>query len=151
MLKALLIERFGLKWHEETQTVSGYELVPDKKVLAEPSGPQELLEGHGSAGPTLIQATNMPMPELAEALAKALGKPVVDATRLSGVFSFRLMWRPDSDAVAAEQKQNGIDVDNLPDSVFTALREQLGLRLQSAQVPLKVIVVDNINRQPTEN
>ena len=152
MLKALLIERFGLKWHEETQTVSGYELVPDKKVLAQPSSPQELLKGHGSgSGPTLIQGTNMPMPELAEALAKALGKPVADATHLSGEFSFKLMWRPDSDAVAAEQKRNGIDVDNLPDSVFTALREQLGLRLQSAQVPSKVIVVDHINSQPTGN
>jgi uncharacterized protein (TIGR03435 family) len=152
MMKALLIERFGLKWHEETQTVSGYELVPDKKVLAQPSSPQELLKGHGSgSGPTLIQGTNMPMPELAEALAKALGKPVADATHLSGEFSFKLMWRPDSDAVAAEQKRNGIDVDNLPDSVFTALREQLGLRLQSAQVPSKVIVVDHINSQPTGN
>ena len=62
-----------------------------------------------------------------------------------------MMWRPESDAVAAEQKQNGIDVDNLPDSVFTALREQLGLRLESAPVPSHVIVVDQINRQPTAN
>jgi uncharacterized protein (TIGR03435 family) len=152
MLKALLVERFGLKWHEETQTVSGYELVPDKKVLIEPSSEKELLKGHGSgSGPTLIQGTNMSMPELAEALAKVLGKPVVDATQLSGVFSFRLMWRPDSDAVAAEQKQNGIDVDNLPDSVFSALRERLGLRLQSAEVPSTVIVVDHIDNQPTGN
>jgi uncharacterized protein (TIGR03435 family) len=152
MLKALLVERFGLKWHEETQTVPGYELVADKKVLIEPSSEQELLKGHGSgSGPTMIQGTNMPMPELAEALAKALGKPVADATHLPGVFSFRLMWRPDSEAVAAEQKQHGIDVDNLPDSVFTALREQLGLRLQSAEVPSKVIVVDHIDSQPTGN
>jgi uncharacterized protein (TIGR03435 family) len=43
-----------------------------------------------------------------------------------------------------------MDVDNLP-SIFTAVREQLGLRLQSAKVPLNVIVVDRINGQPTEN
>jgi uncharacterized protein (TIGR03435 family) len=157
MMKALLIERFGLKWHEELQTVSGYELVSDKKVLAKPATMLERLEGsHGSSsGPTMVQGTNMPMSEFAGLLAKVLGRPVVDATHLSGGFDFKLMWRPDNDATVAEWrrsgKQYGIDVDNLPDSVFTAVREQLGLRLQSAKVPSNVIVVDNINRQPTAN
>jgi uncharacterized protein (TIGR03435 family) len=152
MMKALLIERFGLKWHEELQSVSGYELVADKKVLVQPAGLLERLKGHGSSsGPGLIGGTNMPMSELAEALGKVLGRPVVDATHLSGEFDYKLMWRPDNDAAAAEQKRYGIDVDNLPSSVSTALREQLGLRLQSAKVPSKVIVVDQINRQPTAN
>src|ERR1039458_6518638 len=49
MMKALLIERFGLKWHEELQSVSGFELVTDKKVLLKPSSLLERLEGaHGS-------------------------------------------------------------------------------------------------------
>lgn len=152
MLKALLIERFGLKWHEELQSVSGFELVPDKKVLVQPTGLLERLKVHGSSsGPGSIGGIDMPMSEFAEALGKALGRPVVDATHLSGGYDFKLMWRPESDATAAEWKQHGIDVDNLPDSITTALREQLGLRLQSAKVPSKVVVVDNINRQPTEN
>ena len=51
----------------------------------------------------------------------------------------------------ADAKERGMkDADNLP-SIFTAVREQLGLRLQSAKVPLNVIVLDRINRQPTEN
>ena len=156
MMKALLIERFGLQWHEEAQSVSGYELVPDKKVLVEPSGLLERLKGHASAsGPSLISGTNVSMSELAEALGKVLGRPVIDATHLSGLFSFKLMWRPADDAEVASQqrygKQYGVDVDNLPSSVSTALREQLGLRLQSAKLPSKVIVVDNINREPTQN
>jgi uncharacterized protein (TIGR03435 family) len=152
MMKALLIERFGLKWHEEVQSVSGYELVTDKKVLVTPSSLLERLQGHGSSsGPGLIGGTNISMPELAEALGGVLGRPVVDATHLSGVFDIKVTWRPSDDATAAEQKKYGIDVDNLPSSVSTAVREQLGLRLQSAKVPLKVIVVDNIDRQPTEN
>jgi len=156
MIKALLIERFGLKWHEELQSVSGYELITDKKVLVKPSGLLERLRGHGaSSGPTFIGGTNMSMSELARALEEVLGRPVVDATHLSGGFDIRLMWRPSDDAAVAEQqrygKQYGIDVDNLPSSVSTALREQLGLRLQSAKVPSNVIVVDNISRQPTEN
>jgi uncharacterized protein (TIGR03435 family) len=157
MMKALLIERFGLKWHEELQTVSGFELVTDKKVLVQPSSLLERLKGvHGSSsGPTLIGGTNMSMSELAEALGKVLGRPVVDATHLSGGFDIKLIWLPDDDTAVAEEKrygkQYGIDVDNLPSSVTTALREQLGLRLQSAKVPSNVIVVDHINSQPTEN
>jgi len=157
MMKTLLIERFGLRWHEEFQAVSGYELVLDKKVLIQPASLLERLKGihASSSGPTLIQGANVPMSEFAEALGKALGRPVVDGTHLSGGFDFKLIWRPDDDATVAEWKrsgkQYGIDVDNLPGSVSSALREQLGLRLQSAKVPSKVTVVDNINRQPTGN
>ena len=153
MMKALLIERFGLKWHEELRAVFGYELVTDKKVLLKPVSLLERLQGPrgNSSGPTLIGGTNMSMAELAGALEKALGRPVVDATHLSGGYDIRLMWRPIDDAEVAREKQYGVDVDNLPSSISTAVREQLGLRLQDAKVPSKVIVVDNINRQPTAN
>jgi uncharacterized protein (TIGR03435 family) len=158
MMKSLLVERFGMKWHEENGTVSGYELVTDKKVLAQPASLLERLQGaHGSAyGPTSLQGTNMPMSELAEKLGDALGKPVVDATHLTGGYDFNLMWRPLDNAAPTEDyrrywKQKGIDVDDLPSSLSAALQEKLGLRLQSAKVPSRVIVVDQINRQPTAN
>ena len=147
-----MVERFGLKWHDKLQNVSGYELVTDKEVLVKPAGPLERLRGRGSSsGPASIGGTNMSMPEFAEALGEALGRPVVDATHLSGGFDISLKWRPFDDAAVAEAKQHGMDdADNLP-SIFTAVREQLGLRLQSAKIPSKVIVVDYINRHPTEN
>lgn len=153
MMRNLLIERFGLRWHEELSTVSGYELVTDKKVLAQPATLLERLRGtSGSgAGPTMVNGTNMEMSKLAELLGKALGKPVVDATHLTGGFDINLAWRPDNDAELARQRQYGNGVDNLPDSAVTAVREQLGLRLQPAKVPGKVIVIDQINRQPTAN
>jgi uncharacterized protein (TIGR03435 family) len=157
MVKSLLIERFGLKWHEELQNVSGYELVADKKVLVQPAGLLERLEGHhgSSSGPTMIAGTNLSMSKFATALEQVLGKPVVDETHLSGGFDFKLIWRPSDDAELASQqrygKQYGVDVDNLPSSVSVALREQLGLRLQSAKIPSKVIVVDSMTRQPTKN
>jgi uncharacterized protein (TIGR03435 family) len=93
------------------------------------------------------------MSVFAEALGEVLGRPVVDATHLSGGYDFKLVWRPMDDAAVAEAKGFGmkdVDIDSLP-SIFTAVQEQLGLRLQSAKVPSNVIVVDNINRQPTEN
>jgi uncharacterized protein (TIGR03435 family) len=157
MLKALLVERFGLKWHEELQSVAGFELVPDKKVLLKPATMMERMEGtHGSgSGPTMVQGTNMSMSEFAGLLGQVLGRPVVDRTHLTGGYDIKLMWLPDSEAAVAELKRNGkqygIDVDNLPSSMTTALHEQLGLQLQSAKVPSKIIVVDSINRQPTEN
>jgi len=149
MMKALLIERFGLKWHEELQSASGYELVAGQKVLVKASGPAQ--GGGWSRGPASINGTDMPMSELAGALGEVLRKPVVDATHLSGGFDIKLTWRPFDEAAVADVKERGMkDVDNLP-SVFTAVREQLGLRLQTAKVPLNVIVVDRINDQPTEN
>jgi uncharacterized protein (TIGR03435 family) len=158
MMKALLIERFGLKWHEENGTVSGYELVTDKKVLLKPATLLERLQGSGGRGwgPTMINGTNMPMSELAKMLGDALGRPVVDATHLAGGFDINLMWHPLDNAAPTEDyrrywKQKGIDVDDLPSSVSGALRDQLGLRLQSAKVPSRVVVVDYINRQPTAN
>ena len=152
MMKALLIERFGLKWHEEFQTVSGFELVPDKKVLVQPATLMERLRGElSSSGPTNLGGTNMSMSKLAEALGKVLGRPVVDGTHLSGGYDFKLTFRPMDDAAEAQARGFGMkDFDDLP-SLLNAVREQLGLRLQSAKVPLKVIVVDNINRQPTGN
>jgi len=158
MMKALLIERFGLKWHEEIRTVSGYALVTDKKVLVQPATLLERLRGSVGKGwgPTLINGKNMPMSQFAEMLGDSLGRPVVDATHLSGGYDINLVWRPvDGPAPTGDYrkywKEKGIDVDSLPDSISTALREQLGLRLQSTKVPSKVIVVDNVNRQPTQN
>ncbi len=156
MMKALLIERFGLKWHEETQVLPGYELVPDKKVLVKPTGLLEQLNSHGMGwGPTLINGKNLTMSELAETTEKVLGKPVVDATHLSGKYDIDLRWRALDNAELEQQrhygKQYGFDVDSLPSTVFSAMQEKLGLRLQSAKVPTKIIVIDSINRQPTEN
>jgi uncharacterized protein (TIGR03435 family) len=117
----------------------------------------ERLMGTGgrSSGNGAISGTNMPMSDLASALSAALGRPVVDATHLTGGYDIKLMWQPDTDAAVAQErqygKQYGIDVDNLPGSASTALREQLGLQLQPAKVPSRVIVVDHINPQPTPN
>lgn len=149
MMKSLLIERFGLKWHEERRIISGYELVPGKKVLLKASGPSE--RGGLSRGPALIGGTDMPMAELAGALGEVLQRPVVDATHLSGGCDIRLRWRPFEAAKAADAQHRGMkDLDNLP-SIFTAVQEQLGLQLRSAKVSSNVVIVDRINRQPTAN
>lgn len=78
------------------------------------------------------------MPELATNLANQLGRYVMDRTGLDGKYDFALNWSPDQTADS-----------NLP-SLFTAIREQAGLRLQSAKGPMPVLVIDHIEK-PTDN
>jgi len=86
------------------------------------------------------------MAELADTLANLLGERVVDLTAL---YDLRLEWTPD----ASPQPPTGADT-GAPEpelSLFTALREQLGLRLESQKFPADVVVVDHIEREPTGN
>jgi uncharacterized protein (TIGR03435 family) len=89
-----------------------------------------------------IVATAAPVAPLIDALSVQLGRPVVDRTGLTGRYSFTLKFAP---AQAAMDTQT----DAGP-SLFTAVEEQLGLRLETAKAPVPVLVVDHIER-PSEN
>jgi uncharacterized protein (TIGR03435 family) len=89
------------------------------------------------------------MPQLATLLSGILRRPVLDQTGLSGVYEFTLEWTP-------EVRQTGPDATppapanpGAP-SIFTAVQEQLGLKLDAAKAPVEVIVVDNAEK-PSEN
>ena len=69
-----------------------------------------------------------------------VGRPVFDATSLTGQFEWELKWTPDS--------PNGIPSDGV--SIFTALQEQLGVRLEPSRAPIDVLVIDSVTA-PTEN
>jgi uncharacterized protein (TIGR03435 family) len=81
---------------------------------------------------------------LADLMARNLGETVVDRTRIKGVYDFELRWTSD------DQNASGSDADAAP-SLFTALQETLGPRLQSQKVPVEMVVVDHVERVPTEN
>jgi len=83
------------------------------------------------------------MEMLAGALAGQLGRPVIDRTGLAGAFDFKLEWTPDA------AQADAAPVDAGP-SLFTALQEQLGLKLESTKAPAEVIVIDHVER-PSEN
>ena len=74
---------------------------------------------------------------LAKALSGQLGRTVKDATGLKGIFDFNLEWSPDQNTDGA--------------SLFTAIQEQLGLKLEGRKVPVEVLVIDRIESTPTEN
>ena len=140
MFQALLADRFKLTLHRETRMITAYVLDIAK------SGPKlEKAEGGESStnasttdrGATLI-ARNMTLDGFAERLARSLDLPVVNRTALPGVFNFKLEWVPER-MKSAEGP-----------SIFTALPEQLGLRLRTEKTPVEVIIIDHAEK-PSEN
>lgn len=138
MLVSLLAERFGLVTHRETKTVSGYALVKGKDgAKLHASEPSRAGQAATFRGRIVGRATDMVV--LASMLGRPLGAPVVDSTGLKGTFDFELNFAPPESA------------DSSLPSIFTAVQEQLGLKLESRKVPLQMLVIDRCQRVPTEN
>jgi len=154
MVRKLLGERFNLASHSEKRELSAYVLTVAKngpKLTKSDSG--GILPGFGGRGPGAIGVRNASMAEFADFLqARILDRPVVDQTGLSGRFDFTLEWRPDSIQSAAL----GPNAPQLPPEVesranlFTAIQEQIGLKLDAGRAPVEVFVIDRVEK-PTEN
>jgi uncharacterized protein (TIGR03435 family) len=145
LLRTLLEDRFKLAVHRESKDMPGYGLVTAKRGFklkpVEPGG-----SGTNSKGGKVetLTATKTSMAQLSDFLARTLGDMVVDKTGIDGVYDFELRWARE------DQNTNGSEADGAP-SLFTALQETLGLRLQPQKVPVEIIVVDRVERSPTEN
>ena len=88
-----------------------------------------------------LTGTRVTMDMLAKALSSQLRRPVENMTNVSGVFDFVLLWRPDSVNAA----------DSSRPSLFTALSEQIGVRLEARQLQAVVIVINHLDLTPTAN
>jgi uncharacterized protein (TIGR03435 family) len=148
MMQTLLAERFKLVLHRETRQLTMYSLVIAKDGLK--IHPEEDGQGRTSSGPGRLEATKIPMQRLADLLAHSVGSPVIDSTGVKGVFDFTLQWSPDEAPKIAAADGNAAAVVAGP-SIFTALQEQLGLKLMSEKGPVEILVVDHIEKAPTEN
>ena len=146
MMRALLAERFTLVMHHETRELVAYTLVSEPggpKVRAvttdEPAAPNPF---RMSDSGTLI-GTRVTADMLATVLSNQLGRPVQNKTGLTGVFDFTLRWAPDTGVAPGDGQDRP--------SLFTAIREQLGFRLVAGKRPTDVVVIDHVERMPTEN
>jgi len=136
MLQTLLAERFKLVLHREERTRSVYTLVVGK------DGPKLTeTKGDGPSGTTAeighlaFKAASMPV--LARRLSQQLHEPVSDLTGLRGSYDFTLDWQQD---------------DSVPGpSLFTAVQEQLGLKLEARKTPVEVLVIDHAEKTPIAN
>jgi len=146
MLQDLLVERFKLVFHRETRDFAGYALVMGKGGLkAKPSDPNSSSRGNftGRNSRLSLNAARCTMTWLAQKLSETLHMPVVDLTKIDGAFDFKLEW-------VADELQVPVAVDVSGPSIFAALQEQLGLRLESRKIPTDVLVIDGAER-PSEN
>jgi uncharacterized protein (TIGR03435 family) len=169
MLQSLLEDRFQLKIHRETKEEAVYELTvakngPRIKLSADqgsvnfPALPQAgspppnglMRLGRGS-----LEGRAIPITSLAMILSEPpiLGRQVIDKTGMHGLYDFTLEWTPDpgqGPVVSGGREPSPPSVNTSGSSIFTAIQEQLGLRLQSARGPVEVIVIDSVQK-PSEN
>lgn len=139
MLQKLLIERFKLIAHEEMRETTVYELgiAKDGSKLKEDTkevGGVRMASGEfvGTAAPMFL---------LVNQLSRQLGRTVVDKTGLTGKYDFSLKWQPDPGLSGPDASSQGSGP-----SIFTAVQEDLGLRLQSAKAQVKFIVIDRLEK-----
>jgi len=143
MLQALLADRFKLTVHRETKELPVYALTvakngPKFKTTETASG----ITSNSNRTQWHVVAT-VSMEGFAEFLTSEAGRPVLDKTGLSGSYKMTLDWAPDNAPA-------GNDAATLP-SLFTALQEQLGLKLESTKGSVETLVVDHAERTPSEN
>lgn len=169
MLQALLIERFKLAARKENRPRSGYALVVDKDGPKFKESSSNFVRGRADllyigAGPGYSALKgSMTMASFARSLSLKLGGPVQDLTGLKGKYDIDVAWVPDRtfEPLGAFAAQAASDPDSedrlrrLPNApttdIFFALRDSLGLRLERRKQQVEVVVIDHIERVPTEN
>ena len=165
MLQTLLAERFKLRVHREQKVMPVYAMVVGKSGLkikpmeGEQEGRLRMMmspAGRKMSGPATLNT-------LAGSLAQMLDRPVVDLTELKGTYEIDLEWVPDEregGGMMAKMKAMAEEASRDPHgdpagpnglSLFGALQEKLGLRLETRKSPVDIVVVDSGEKVPTEN
>jgi uncharacterized protein (TIGR03435 family) len=135
----MLAERWQLRYHRDTRNLRVYSLVNDGSKLQPHTGPGEYgMKVERSGSRVILRSTRGNTQRLVEILGGFVGNVVSNDSGLGGEYDFTLEWVQDAAA------------NDTGPTLFTALREQLGLRLVSAEKPTAVIVIDHIER-PSEN
>ncbi len=147
MLRRLLAERFGFSAHFEQKEMQAYVLTLQKDgpkfKESTDEGPPEFT----NAGRGMLVAHRATMPELADKLSEPLGGPVVDQTGLKGKYEIRI----DITGFISAAGDNGPNPDEVLSILFNAIPAQLGVKLESKKENVKLLVVDRMAKQPTEN
>jgi len=152
MLQALLKDRFKLALRHETKDAPIYELVVAKgglKIQEDTTSDRSRL---GLTGPGKFIAQKASLSMFAQVLGTLTGRPVVDKTGLASTYTFRLDWTPEvgEGGLPGPARPDAVPPDSNGPSLFTALQEQLGLRLQSAKGAVESLVIEEAEK-PTGN
>ena len=141
MLQTLLTDRFQLKYHRDSREMSVYELVVGKngpKLKESAPDAENSFSMTGKNRLIQITVTKGTMEQLALQLSSSVEHPVLDKTGLTGQYDYKLVdWAP----------ENGVPLpDSNAVSIFTAIQEQLGLKLEPQKAPIIAIIIDHVER-----
>jgi uncharacterized protein (TIGR03435 family) len=153
MIRTLLEDRFKLTIHREKRELPAYALVVGSgaKMTKNESNPNGL-PGLGFRAPGQLGVVNATMADFVSVMqSNVLDRPVVDRTGLQGRFDYTLNWTPDE----SQFRGMGLNIPPPPadakfPGLFTAIQEQLGLKLESVNAPVEVLVIDRVER-PSDN
>jgi uncharacterized protein (TIGR03435 family) len=164
MLQTLLAERFNLKIHRESKDGPVYFLtvgkngpkLPDAKTRTTPflnadgtpaRGSIQIGPGTGTGGADKARAFSFSTKSLADWLTTRIHRPVLDKTGLTGAYDFTLEWMPDAPQTSSPDASTAVTLPGVPGApLFTALQEQLGLKLEPGKSPIETIVIDHVER-----
>ncbi len=148
-MRAVLAERFQLKIHMETREQLVYSLVIGKNG----SKMKEVDPSLGSYGISsncgVMKGTRTKISNLAIVLSRELRHPVIDHTNLTGLYDFEMAYAPETGCGSPQANAGSTTTEAAPlerASVFTAIQEQLGLKLESTKGPVQVIVIDRVEK-----
>jgi uncharacterized protein (TIGR03435 family) len=142
MLQSLLVERVGMKTHRETRELPVYVLIPGK-------GPAKVKEPAADGAPGLqggptVLFHKQPISRMTFMMTRRMDRPVLDMTGLTGIYDYSL----DISGLGAFSGPN--PPEGSP-SIFTAVQNDLGLKLEARKHPIEILVIDAVNKVPTEN
>ncbi|MGA3185964.1 MAG: TIGR03435 family protein [Bryobacteraceae bacterium] len=173
LLQSLLEDRFQLTIRRETKELPIYALVlarkdgklgpkltestesgcttPDPTKPPAPPEPGQRYCGNMMMSPRSLTAVSLPVADIIPMLARTLGRTIVDKTGLTGKFDIGLEWTPDENQLSMMPADAPRPpVDSAGPSIFTALQEQLGLKLESQKGPVEIFVIDRAEK-PSAN
>jgi uncharacterized protein (TIGR03435 family) len=154
MVQKLIADRFKLTYHHDTKELSVYALsVAKTGAKLTKSENQGGLPGFGLRGLGALNVRNATMNDFAAMMQETvLDRPVIDQTELAGRYDFSLNWTPDDSQFGgmAAKMPPPSDNANPPPALYTAIQEQIGLRLDATKAPTDVMVIDHVEK-PSEN
>ncbi|HEX4810457.1 MAG TPA: M56 family metallopeptidase [Bryobacteraceae bacterium] len=148
-LRSLLAERFQFRCHTTAKQAPIYELVRDGATskLQTAKSPTDADGVSMSMRPGQLTAYGISMANFAANLSNIVHRNVLDKTGTTGLYQFTLRWSPDQISGAGpDGRDSWIHTDSDAPSIFTALREQLGLKLEPAKGPVSVMVIDHVEK-----
>ncbi len=151
MMQKLIADRFKLTFHLEKRELAVYTItVADKTKAASALTPNvgnpNGLPGLGFSRPGALRALNAKISDFANLLQTVvMDRPVVDQTTLPERYDFQFNWTPDQSQFGGRGPAPSDD-PSAPPGIFTAMQEQLGLKLESTRAPVDVLVIDHVEK-----